>query len=231
MALLEARDISKIYKTGPTTSIQVLYDISLTIDQGEFLSITGQSGSGKSTLMHILGCLDTPTRGEYYVEQHDVAHMNSDQLAHIRNSFIGFVFQRFHLLPDLTAQENVALPHLYAGKHEQESMHQAAQLLAKLGLEQRMNHYPNELSGGEQQRVAIARALINDPAIILADEPTGNLDSATGKKIMELFSELNEKNHVTIIIVTHDPILAAQTNRVITLLDGRLVDDKKQGAI
>lgn len=231
MALLEARDISKIYKTGPTTSIQVLYDISLTIDQGEFLSITGKSGSGKSTLMHILGCLDTPTRGEYYVEQHDVAHMNSDQLAHIRNSFIGFVFQRFHLLPDLTAQENVALPHLYAEKHEQESMQRAAQLLAKLGLEQRMNHYPNELSGGEQQRVAIARALINDPAIILADEPTGNLDSATGKKIMELFSELNKKNHVTIIIVTHDPVLAAQTNRIITLLDGRLVDDKKQGAM
>lgn len=231
MALLEARDISKIYKTGPTTSIQVLYDISLSIDQGEFLSITGKSGSGKSTLMHILGCLDTPTSGEYYLENRNVSPMNSDQLAHIRNAFIGFVFQRFHLLPDLTAQENVALPHLYAGKHEQESMQRAAQLLAKLGLEQRMNHYPNELSGGEQQRVAIARALINDPAIILADEPTGNLDSATGKKIMELFSELNKKNHVTIIIVTHDPVLAAQTNRIITLLDGRLVDDKKQGAM
>lgn len=230
MALLEAHAISKIYKTGPTTQIQVLYDISLSIGQGELLSITGQSGSGKSTLMHILGCLDTPTSGEYYLQNNDVAHMNSDQLAHIRNTLIGFVFQRFHLLPDLTAQENVALPHLYAGKSEQESMQQAAILLGKLGLEHRIRHYPNELSGGEQQRVAVARALINNPSIILADEPTGNLDSLTGKKIMELFIELNHSHGVTIIIVTHDLVLATQTNRIISLLDGRLVDDKKQGA-
>lgn len=226
MAQLEARSISKTFYTGDI-ALNVLTDISFTINEGEFLAITGPSGSGKSTLMNIIGCLDQPTTGSYFIKGTDVAHFSSDELAHIRNAKIGFIFQKFNLLADLTALENVALPHLYAGKSEDEARVEAKKALDLVELNDRLNHYPYQLSGGQQQRVAIARALVNDPAIILADEPTGNLDSKTGALIFDSFLRLNKEHKKTIILITHDAELAQKTNRIIKLFDGKLSEDSK----
>lgn len=227
MAYIEARTISKTFYTGDIAHI-VLTDASFTIDKGELLAITGPSGSGKSTLMNIIGCLDRPTTGSYLIDGYDVAHLSSDELAHIRNAKIGFVFQKFNLLPDLTARENVALPQLYDHSSEEKALKAAEEMLTLVDLSNRMDHYPYQLSGGQQQRVAIARALVNNPSIILADEPTGNLDSKTGELIMNIFMSLNADHKKTIILVTHDPELAKKTHRVIKLLDGHIVSDAKQ---
>ena len=226
MPLLEAKDLKKTFTMGET-EINILKGISLTIQKGEFMAITGYSGSGKSTLMHLLGCLDTPTSGSMFIEGKDVALATRDELAHIRNQKIGFVFQKFHLLPDLTAIDNVALPQLYAGTSEEEALKMAAKFLDLVNLQDRKDHYPYQLSGGQQQRVAIARALINNPLLILADEPTGNLDVATGEVILELFKTLNEQQHATVIIVTHEPRIAAKTKRIVELRDGLIVKDGK----
>jgi len=226
MAHLEARNISKTFYTGDI-ALHVLTDVSFAINEGEFLAITGPSGSGKSTLMNIIGCLDQPTTGSYLIEDTDVSHFSSDELASIRNAKIGFIFQKFNLLPDLTALENVALPQLYAGKSEDEARAEAEKTLAIVALSDRLHHYPYQLSGGQQQRVAIARALVNDPAIILADEPTGNLDSKTGALIFETFERLNKEQKKTIILITHDAGLAQKTNRIIKLFDGKLAEDSK----
>ncbi len=226
MIILEAKNLKKIYQMGES-EVHALKDVSISIEKGEFVAITGTSGSGKSTLMHLLGCLDIPTEGEYLIDNKNVSTMNRDELAHIRNEKIGFVFQKFFLLPDLTATDNVALPQLYAGVPENEAREKAKKLLTMVDLGSRLDHYPYQLSGGQQQRVAVARSLINEPAIILADEPTGNLDTQTGDTIMELFSKLNKENNVTIIIVTHESEIAQKTNRIIQLLDGKIISDKK----
>jgi putative ABC transport system ATP-binding protein len=223
MALLEMKNITKSFRMGDST-IEILKGISFSIAPKEFLSITGASGSGKSTLMHLIGCLDTPTSGTYTIEGEDVSHMLSDQLARIRNKHIGFVFQKFHLLPDLRAIDNVALPQLYAGKSEAQAQKEAKKMLEMVGLEDRVTYYPNQLSGGQQQRVAIARALVNNPDIILADEPTGNLDTTTGATIINIFEHLNKEHGVTIVIVTHDLELAQKMNRIIKLRDGLIVE-------
>lgn len=224
MKLLELKDITKSFPLGDQI-LTVLKDISFSVDHGELMSITGPSGSGKSTLMHLIGCLDTPTSGTYLLEDRNVSNLNPDQLAHIRNEFIGFVFQRFYLLPDLNALDNVALPQLYANKNETQARDIAKSTLESVGLGDRLYHYPNQLSGGQSQRVAIARALVNNPPLILADEPTGNLDSKTSQQIMDIFTELNKTKKVTIIIVTHDIEVAEETNRIIKLLDGKMIDD------
>lgn len=223
--LLEVKNLIKVFKMGDT-ELTVLKGISLTIDKGEFVAITGFSGSGKSTLMHLLGCLDVPTSGDYFLDGINVSQATRDELAHIRNQKIGFVFQKFHLLPDLTALDNVALPRLYAGISEEQARKEAAELLKLVNLEHRLDHYPYQLSGGQQQRVAVARSLVNNPAIILADEPTGNLDTATGNTILEIFKELNKTKNVTIIIVTHEPSIAAKTKRIIELVDGNIISDR-----
>ncbi len=224
MSLLEAQNLVKQYKMGENV-VNALKGVSLTINEGEFVAITGFSGSGKSTLMHLLGCLDTPSSGSYCIDGIDVSKASRDELAHVRNQKIGFVFQKFYLLPDLTALDNVALPLLYAGESESNARQEAAKLLNTVNLAERMTHYPYQLSGGQQQRVAIARALINKPRIILADEPTGNLDSATGEIIISLFKKLNETQGVTIIIVTHEPQIAAKAKRTIELIDGLITND------
>lgn len=226
MAIIQAKDLIKIYKMGET-EVHALKGISLEIEKGEFVAITGSSGSGKSTLMHLIGCLDIPTSGQYFIDEKNVTNMTKDELAHIRNQKIGFVFQKFYLLADLTATDNVALPKLYAGFTETESRKIAQDYLKLVDLGTRLDHYPYQLSGGQQQRVAIARSLVNNPTLILADEPTGNLDTATGNTIMDLFKKLNEEKNVTIIIVTHEPDIAAQTKRVIDLIDGKIKSDKK----
>ena len=223
--LIIAKDLIKIFKMGDN-DLKILKGVSLTIDKGEFVAITGFSGSGKSTLMHLLGCLDVPTSGSYILDGINVSTADSDDLARIRNQKIGFVFQKFHLLPDLTALDNVALPQLYAGVKEEEARERAAKLLELVNLSARMDHYPHQLSGGQQQRVAVARSLINNPSIILADEPTGNLDTATGNTILEVFKKLNAEKGVTIIIVTHEPSIAAKTKRIIELVDGNIISDR-----
>lgn len=225
MKTIDIRDLIKVYKMGEN-ELMALKGVTLSIEEGEFVAITGFSGSGKSTLMHLLGCLDTPTEGEYFIDGVQVTQATRNELAKIRNQKIGFVFQKFHLLPDLTALDNVALPMLYAGSSEEQARKRAAQLLTDVNLENRIDHYPYQLSGGQQQRVAIARSLINNPSIILADEPTGNLDSETGEVIMEMFRKLNEEKKVTIIIVTHEPSIASKTRRIIELIDGKIKSDK-----
>jgi putative ABC transport system ATP-binding protein len=227
MKILEAKNIKKNYRIGDN-DLLVLKGIDLIIEKGELVAITGASGSGKSTLMHLLGCLDTPTEGEYFIDGINVSIAQKDDLAKIRNQKIGFVFQKFHLLPDLTALDNVALPKIYAGASESAARKVASEFLTLIDLAKRMDHYPYQLSGGQQQRVAIARALINNPAIILADEPTGNLDSATGDIIMDMFIKLNKEQGATIIIVTHEAKIAAKTHRGIELLDGKIISDKRQ---
>lgn len=225
MTTIKTENLVKVFTMGETELI-ALKGVSLSINKGEFVSITGFSGSGKSTLMHLLGCLDTPTDGHYFIDDIEVTKATRNELAQIRNQKIGFVFQKFHLLPDLTALDNVALPQLYAGKNETEARKKASELLAMVNLENRMDHRPYQLSGGQQQRVAIARSLANNPSIILADEPTGNLDSETGEVIMEMLKTLNQEKKATIIIVTHEPYIAAKTHRIIELIDGKIKSDK-----
>lgn len=218
--VIEARDLTKIYKMGEI-EVQALRGVSFNIKRGEILSIMGPSGSGKSTVMNTLGCLDRPTSGEYILDGESVADMDDDQLASVRNRKVGFVFQSFNLLSRLTALGNVELPLRYAGLTEGRRERAQAALEA-VGLSDRMTHRPYELSGGQQQRVAVARALVNDPAMIMADEPTGNLDSKVGKEIMNLLLKLNKERGTTLIIVTHDSNIAAQTERIIRLRDGEI---------
>jgi putative ABC transport system ATP-binding protein len=215
--MIEIENITKVYQMGET-EVRALNGVSLKIDDGEWVAITGPSGSGKSTLMAILGCLDSPTSGSYQLDGTDVAKMRDDQLAKVRNQKIGFVFQQFNLLARTSALENVELPLLYSSLNHRREKAKAA--LEAVGLGDRITHRPNELSGGQQQRVAIARALVTEPSIILADEPTGNLDSKTGKEIMELFGDLHKTRGITVIFVTHDPAIAANAQRVIHLMDG-----------
>jgi len=221
MAMIEMKDIRKVYQMGKV-SLEALKGISLRVETGEFVSIMGPSGSGKSTLMNIIGCLDTPTDGSYFFEEKNVAGFSFDQLSSIRNQKIGFVFQNFNLLPYATAYENVELPMLFNGKPGKKRRQRVLELLEMVGLVDRQDHRPTELSGGQQQRVAIARALANNPWLILADEPTGNIDSKTGQEIMGLFVELKRQGR-TILMVTHDTTIAAYSERTIHLLDGRIV--------
>lgn len=218
--VIEARDLRKVYQMGEV-EVEALRGVSFEIQRGEVVSIMGPSGSGKSTLMNTLGCLDRPTSGEYVLDGEAVASLNDDQLANIRNRKVGFVFQSFNLLSRQTAITNVELPLRYSGNTSGRRQ-RAMDALKAVGLEDRMTHRPTELSGGQQQRVAIARAIVNDPAIIMADEPTGNLDSKVGKEIMNLLLNLNKESGTTLIIVTHDPTIAEQTQRVIRLRDGVL---------
>lgn len=220
--VIQAIGLTKIYKMGEV-EVQALRGVTFNIKHGELVSIMGPSGSGKSTLMNILGCLDRPSGGEYILDGERVSGLNGDQLSSIRSRKVGFVFQSFNLLPRQTALANVELPMRYAGVSGRARIERARKVLEEVGLIDRMKHRPPELSGGQQQRVAIARALVNDPAILMADEPTGNLDSKSGKEIMELILRLNREEGTTIIIVTHDPAIAAQTHRVIRLMDGLLV--------
>ncbi len=218
--MIEIENITKVYKMGEM-EVRALDGISLKIEDGEWTAITGPSGSGKSTLMAILGCLDSPTSGSYHFDGVDVAKMRDDELAAVRNQKIGFVFQQFNLLARTSALENVELPLLYSSVNHRHERAKAA--LEAVGLADRMKHHPNELSGGQQQRVAIARALVTEPSIILADEPTGNLDSKTSAEIMNLFSELHSKRGITVIFVTHDPTIAANAHRIIHIMDGVVV--------
>ncbi|MBN2266946.1 MAG: ABC transporter ATP-binding protein [Candidatus Babeliaceae bacterium] len=222
MPLIKTEKLTKTFKTDDS-ELEILKDISIEVEGGEFISIVGKSGSGKTTLMNILGCLDYPTTGTYYFEDYDISQADSDKLAHIRNRKIGFIFQTFNLLNDLTALDNVALPQLYAGISEREARIKAREVLNATGLSHRARYYPHQLSGGERQRVSIARAIINAPLLILADEPTGNLDSKTGAQILEIFKHLNNEHHITFIIVTHDNELAQSTERTIVLADGRII--------
>jgi putative ABC transport system ATP-binding protein len=226
--MIEVKDLTKVYHLG-SVEVPALRGVSFCIEKGEAVAIMGQSGSGKSTLMSILGCLDLPTSGEYFLDGEDMAKLNDHDLAIVRNRKIGFVFQQFNLLPRATVHRNVEMPLMYLGNGDRPArrdVHQRADsILEAVGLGDRMNHRPNELSGGQQQRVAIARALINRPDVILADEPTGNLDSHTGKEIMDLLLGLNKEQGLTLVIVTHDPTIASQTQRVIRLKDG-LVEEE-----
>jgi putative ABC transport system ATP-binding protein len=220
--MIDVQNLTKIYHMG-SVEVPALRGVSFRIERGEVVAIMGQSGSGKSTLMNILGCLDLATSGQYLLDGKNIAGMDEDELAEIRNRKIGFVFQMFNLLPRMTVRRNVELPLMYNGGHPAPEIHQrSGVILDSVGLGDRMNHHPTELSGGQQQRVAIARALINEPALILADEPTGNLDSQTGAEIMRLLLGLNRERGLTLVIVTHDPFIAAQTGRVIQLRDGML---------
>lgn len=225
--VIETHNLKKIYKMGEV-EVRALDGIDIQIERGSIISIMGPSGSGKSTLMNLLGCLDRPTEGEYILDGVNVANMKDDQLADVRNRKVGFVFQSFNLLPRQTSMANVELPLRYAGETKDRRA-KAAQALQAVGLADRMTHKPTELSGGQQQRVAIARALVNNPAIIMADEPTGNLDSKSGREIMELILNLNKTQKTTIIIVTHDLSVAEQTQRIIRLRDGKVLDEENSG--
>ncbi len=223
--MIELKNITKVYKLGEI-DLPVLKGISLRIEDGEFVSLTGASGSGKSTLMNLLGCLDHPTSGEYWIDGKNVAGLNANQRATLRNQRIGFVFQNFNLLPRTSALENVMMPASYArpARPTAAIRERALELIRMVGLEERMHHTPAQLSGGQQQRVAIARSLINNPGILLADEPTGNLDSTTSVEVMNMFRDLNRQQGITVIIVTHDPKTAAFTDRAINMQDGLILE-------
>lgn len=227
--MIQMTGIDKNYFVGTPNELHILKKISLTIQEGEFLSIVGASGSGKSTLMNLIGVLDRPSAGTYVLDGMPVSRMTNDQMSDIRCAKIGFVFQTFNLIPRNDALKNVELPMLYAGVDAKMRTQRAEELLELVGMEERMHHQPNELSGGQKQRVAIARALANDPPILLADEPTGSLDSATGRLVMDLFHRVHEKSHKTIILVTHNPSLAEETERIVTLRDGEIIDDRAGG--
>lgn len=223
--VVEAKDLKKTYQMG-MVEVHALRGVSLTIDKGEILAIMGPSGSGKSTLMHLLGCLDKPTSGKYILNGRDVSRMDGNQLAHIRNKEVGFIFQSYNLLPRLTAMANVMLPLNYVrGEEVKDGAGRAKELITQVGLKDRVLHKPVEMSGGEQQRVAIARALVNQPSILLADEPTGNLDSKSGKEIMDLLIKINKDRGVTLIIVTHAMEVARLTHRLVELADGMVKND------
>jgi putative ABC transport system ATP-binding protein len=229
MALIQVRDLVKVYCLGEVC-VNALDGVSLDIDHGDFVAVMGASGSGKSTLMNILGCLDKPTKGSYLLDGIDVSQLDRDQLAEIRNRKIGFVFQGFNLLSRTSALENVEVPMLYGGVSSSHRKERAFRALKSVGLDGREHHLPNQLSGGQQQRVAIARALVNEAPIILADEPTGNLDSKTSAEIMELFVRLNRDAGITVILVTHEPDIAEYSRRVIRFLDGKLIADERREA-
>ena len=226
MPVIELKNIKKTYQMGKEL-VFALRDISTSIETNEYVALMGPSGSGKSTMMNIIGCLDTPTSGDYFLANENVSTLTGDELAHIRNRNIGFVFQTFNLLPRMTALENVALPLIYSGLNKSTRLEMAEHALKIVSLDDRMTHKPNELSGGQRQRVAIARALVNNPAIILADEPTGNLDSKTSIEIMDIFSKIHEAGN-TIILVTHEHSIAEFANRKIHLLDGLIESDSQQ---
>lgn len=223
--MIDIIDLRKSYYIGTENQLDVLKGLSIHIDEGEFVAVVGQSGSGKSTLMNIIGALDTPTSGEYILDDIPTQKMSSSQLSTIRNQKIGFVFQSFNLIGRSNALKNVELPMLYAGKGRSERMQRAKELLTLVGMEDRMRHLPNELSGGQKQRVAIARALANDPPLILADEPTGALDSKTGQMVMDLFMDIHQNEGKTIIFITHSNELASLCPRIITISDGQIVSD------
>lgn len=223
--LIELDHVSKVYQAGEI-AVRALDDVTFSIQRGEFVAIVGQSGSGKTTLLDILGCLSRPTEGEYRLDGHAIHTQADHELTTIRNRKIGFIFQTFHLLPRKTALENVQLPLLYAGESREDQRHRAFELLTRVGLDNRTHHYTNQLSGGQQQRVAIARALANQPDIVLADEPTGNLDSQSGQDILTMFHQLHEQGQ-TIIMITHDRDIAAQAQRRISLADGKILSDDR----
>jgi len=223
-ALIDIRDVTKTYEMGAETIVHALDGVSLSIEAGDYVAIMGPSGSGKSTLMNLIGCLDTPSTGSYVLKGREISAMNDDELAQIRNKEIGFIFQTFNLLPRADAVQNVELPLVYSGLARKERKARAEKALDAVGLGTRKHHRPNELSGGQRQRVAIARALVNDPSILLADEPTGNLDSKTGEEILALMDDLHRGGN-TIILVTHEDELAQHASRVVRLRDGKIVSD------
>jgi len=226
--LIRVRELHKTYVMGDV-EVPALRGVDLDIDRGEFVAVMGSSGSGKSTFMNIVGCLDRPTSGSYFLEGQEVGSLSRDEWAHIRNKRIGFVFQGFNLLPRTTAIENVELPMMYNGFHGRQRHERAFQVLSLVGLEDRLDHAPNQLSGGQQQRVAIARALVNRPSLLLADEPTGNLDTTTSAEIMSLFQRLNAEQGITIVLVTHEADVAAYAQRQIHFRDGVITSDEKKG--
>ncbi|PWT28992.1 ABC transporter ATP-binding protein [Butyrivibrio fibrisolvens] len=225
--MIDARGIIKRFNIGKENELEILHGVDLKVRKGEFVSVVGQSGSGKSTLMNIIGILDKPTKGSYILDGIDIAKAKDNQLCAIRNQKIGFVFQTYNLIPRTSALKNVELPMLYAGVKARERKERAMELLELVGMGERTDHKPDELSGGQKQRVAIARALVNDPAIILADEPTGALDSATGRAVMDLFHKLNEEKGITIVFITHSNELAEETGRILTLRDGMIIGERQ----
>ena len=227
--IIRMTNIVKRFYIGQPNELEILHGIDLTVREGEFVAVVGESGSGKSTLMNIIGALDKPTEGSYVLDGTDISTLGDKALSHIRCTKIGFVFQTFNLIPRTSALKNVALPMMYAGRGGAERTKRAKELLESVGMGERMSHKPNELSGGQKQRVAIARAMANDPSIILADEPTGALDSKTGRLVMDLFHELHEKHGKTIVLITHSPQLASECERIITISDGQIVGEREGG--
>lgn len=225
--IISLKNIDKKFNIGQDNELQILFDISLEIPKGQFVSIVGSSGAGKSTLMNILGLLDKPTSGSYTLNRFCTSELNDKQLSKIRNAEIGFVFQTFNLIPRLNAIKNVELPMLYKGVAQKERTENARKLMEMVGMSDRCEHFPNQLSGGQKQRVSIARAMANEPSIILADEPTGALDTVTGRKIMDIFHRLNKEQGKTIVLITHSPELASETDRIVTISDGKIISDSE----